>query len=87
MDKEIKNYQEFLEEQSKEQLIVFLKNHELIENNLRDKLELLSGCSYFGDQDGTDGACVNCYYDNHALHTRCCLFQNALRKYRNRIKD
>lgn len=87
MDKEIKDHQKFLEEQSKEQLIIFLKNHELIEKNLRDKLELLSGCSYFGDQDGTNGSCVDCCYDNPTLHTRCCVFQEALKRYRDRIKD
>ena len=52
------------------------------EELLRDKLFILSGCEHFGDQDGMNGCCIDCYNDNPHLHQRCCLFQTAVYSYR-----
>jgi len=71
---------EFLESQSKEQLIIFLKNTEYANKILREKLKMLTGCSGFGNQDCMDGSCVDCYYEEPELHAKCCQFQNEFRK-------
>ena len=85
MIKDLDNHRAFLEKQSKGQLIIFLNNKDLIENSLRERLELLSGCPCFGEQDGTNGACVECYYNNRILNERCCVFQESLIRYRDRV--
>ena len=71
---------EFLAEQTHEQLETFVLNAKMVESNLRDRLFLLTGCRDFGGQDGTNGACVDCYYYNNELHKRCCLIQEAFHK-------
>ena len=80
MDKRDK-YRDFLKKQSHEQLEIFLLNEDLVEDNLRSRLFLLTGCGDFGGQDGTNGSCVECYYNNRDLHDRCCLFQVAAHTY------
>ena len=70
------------EDYPKEQLLIFLKNNDLIIEDLRLKLELLTGCRDFGNSDGTDGSCIDCYYDNPTQWTRCDAFQHAWRQYR-----
>lgn len=75
------NKREFLKKQSHEQLEVFVLNGKIIEDNLRDRLFLLTGCSNFGGQDGMNGACIECFYENRDLHERCCLFQTAMHSY------
>ena len=75
------NKHDFLAKQSHEQLEIMVLNGEMVEDNLRDRLFLLTGCSNFGGQDGTDGACIDCYYNNRDLHERCCLFQEISRKH------
>ena len=69
-------------QQSKEQLIIFLKNNDYTMEKLRDKIFLLTGCAGFGDCDGTDGGCIDCLYDNPQQHKRCYLFQNTFHQYR-----
>lgn len=83
--KKLQSKEEWLNEQSKEQLIIFYKNNEYIINNLQNKIEFLTGCSCFGDPNGTDGACVECYYNNSQLHNRCLLFHPAIREYRKQM--
>lgn len=80
----IQSKDDFLAKQSHKQLEIFIHNYEYIEESLRNRLFLLSGCHDFGNQDGTNGSCIECYYNNPVLHHRCCLFQDSLYKY---IKD
>lgn len=83
-----KTKEEWYAEQSKEQLIIFLKNDDYEMQRLRDKIRLLTGCQGFGDCDGTNGGCIECAYDNPELHERCHLFQPAFHQYRkNRLKE
>ena len=76
-----------IEDYSKEQLLIFLHNNDLIIEKLRWKLELLTGCAAFGDSDGTDGGCINCYYDNQTQWSRCQAFDEAWKKYRKEKLD
>ncbi len=78
MIKPYESKEDFLKNQTHEQLEIFVKNGELIQDNLRQRLFVLAGCGDFGGQDGTNGSCVECYYNNRELHERCCLFQSAL---------
>ena len=83
--KKIQSKEEWLNEQSKEQLIIFIKNDEYENQRLRDKIALLTGCAGFGDCDGMDGSCIECYYNNTQLHQRCHLFQSAFHQYRKEV--
>jgi hypothetical protein len=76
-----------IEDYSKEQLLIFLRNNDLIIKELHWKLELLTGCATFGDSDGTDGGCIDCYYDNQAQWSRCQAFYGAWKKYRKEKLD
>lgn len=78
MIKPYESKEDFLKNQTHEQLEIFIKNGDLIQDNLRERLFLLSGCGDFGGQDGTNGSCVECYYNNRGLHERCCLFQTVV---------
>lgn len=69
--------EEYYSTQSKEQLIVYLLNSDDANKQLMSKLELLTGCSRFGEQDGTDGACVECFHNDNLLWNRCKLFREA----------
>ena len=80
--KELQSKEEWLNEQSKEQLIIFYKNNEYEIQRLRDKIALLTGCMGFGDCDGTNGGCIDCCYDNPQMFQRCNLFQPAFHQYR-----
>lgn len=84
MIESLKSRDEYLMGQSKEQLIIFIKNLELIESGLRDKLFLITGCRSFGGCDGTDGSCVECSENNSRQWERCYLFEIAYRRYRSR---
>lgn len=79
-----KTKQEFYESQSKEQLIIFLNNQDYVEQTLRERLFLLSGCGDFGYSDGTNGACVDCLYENRALWDRCHCFTFAYHDYKQK---
>lgn len=70
-----KTEKEFYESQSKEQLIIFLLNGNRENKLLREKLGMLTGCPCFGDCDGMNGSCVDCYYDNPTLNMQCSQFQ------------
>ena len=85
--KPIQTKEEWLNEQSKEQLIIFYKNQEYEIERLRDKLTLLTGCSCLGDSDGTNGSCVDCYYENINLNQRCEAFQTAFHQYRKEKRE
>lgn len=52
-----------------------------IEEDMRTRLHLLSGCSEFGKLDGMNGACVDCSINDKNLFERCGLFQEAVRTY------
>lgn len=70
-----KTKREYYESETKEQLIIFLLNGERENNLLREKLGMLTGCTCFGDCDGMNGSCVDCYYDNPKLNMECSQFQ------------
>ena len=65
-----------LQNETKEQLIIFLHNSEYTVDNLRDRLYRLTGCGDFGNVDGTVGTCVECFYDNPELFNKCWEFQH-----------
>lgn len=73
---------DWLSQQSHEQLQIFVTNLEYQNELLRDKLSLLTGCRGFGNADGMDGSCVECFYTTPEHHKRCVLFQETFRKYR-----
>ena len=73
---------EYYARQSHEQLEIFLMNSRYTEDTLRDRLFLLTGCSHFGEADGTCGSCAECCYENVELFDRCCIFRDAFRKYK-----
>ena len=62
---------DFLKEQTKEQLIIFLHNTELQLENLRDRMYKLTGCREFGALDGMNGNCVECFYNDRKLFEKC----------------
>lgn len=66
-----KTKEEFYKAQTKEQLIIFLMNQELTNNRLENTLVELTGCCHFGEVDGTNGACVECFYENKELFNKC----------------
>ena len=72
---------EFLARQSHEQLEIFVKNTEMQNDILRDRLFLLTRCRNFGGHDSTDGTCVDCCHDDRQMFERCCLFQTAAHAY------
>ena len=66
---------EFLEEQTKEQIIIFLHNTEFELENLRERMKKLTGCREFGALDGMNGTCIECFYDNKKLFEKCEAFK------------
>ena len=83
---EIKLKQEWISEQSRDQLEIFIVNQEYIEESLRDKLFLLTGFRYFGERDNMVGSCVDCCINNRDKYERCVLFQGMFSSYRNSNK-
>lgn len=81
VDNNRKELREFYQEQSHEQLVIFLMNHDLIENDLRQKLFLLTGCGCFGSSDGMNGSCVYCSIENEEQWRRCCAFEKMINTY------
>ena len=71
---------EFYESQSKEQLVIFLLNQDRENERLRNKLKILTGCEGYGDSDGMDGSCVECYHRNPILQMKCSQFQTNIYK-------
>lgn len=71
---------EFLEEQTKEQIIIFLHNTELELESLRKRMEKLTGCREFGYLDGMNGNCIECSYDNKKLFDKCWNFKFSKEK-------
>ena len=61
----------FLKEQTKEQLIIFFHNTELQLENLRDRMYKLTGCREFGALDGMNGNCIECFYNDRKLFEKC----------------
>lgn len=72
---------EYLRSVSHRQLEIMVRNSGYVNELLRDRLFLITGCRDFGGQDGTDGGCVECFYHNPELHNRCCLFQMMAHNY------
>lgn len=66
---------DFLKDQTKEQLIIFLHNTELQLENLRDRMYKLTGCREFGALDGMNGNCVECFYNDRKLFEKCEQFK------------
>lgn len=82
-----KSKREWLSEQSHEQLEIFVTNQEYIEESLRDRLFLLTGCRYFGERDNMVGSCVYCCIDDQDMYERCALFQDRFLSYRSQFKE
>ena len=78
-----KSPREFYASQNKQQLIVFLLNQDYRIQLFQEKLKMLTGCGSYGDCDGMDGSCIDCYYDNPVLHNTCREFQDEIFKKRN----
>lgn len=78
--------QEDLSEQPNEQFDILVTSQEYIEEFLRDRLFLLTGCRYFGERDNMVGSCVDCYIDNRDMYERCVLFQDMFLSYRSNLK-
>lgn len=76
-----------LEDHSKEELLTICNNYKYIVKNLQDRLELITGCFDFGIGDGTNGACVDCYYNNQDRWLRCNAFADAYVKYQEGKKN
>lgn len=72
---------EQLKDIPRSQLEVMVNNKDYVIDILRDRLFLITGCREFGGQDGTNGGCVECFYNTPDLHNRCCLFQMAMHSY------
>lgn len=73
--------EDYYSTQSKGQLIIYLLNSDEVNRELMSKLELLTGCGKLGEQDGTDGACVECFHDNNLLWNRCKLFRQTFKDF------
>lgn len=71
---------------SKEQLEIFCHNKDLEIEKMWHKLTLLTGCSTFGDSDGTDGGCVYCSEEDPVLWKRCHIFKYALKDFIDNYK-
>ena len=69
------NTKDFLNQQSKEQIIIFLNNAEYHIKSLQQRLYKLTGCSEFGNVDGMNGSCVECFYENRELFDKCEKFK------------
>ena len=77
---------EFYNSQTKEQLIIFLHNHEYQIESLRQRLERLTGCREFGNLDGMNGACVDCSYTTPELFEKCWNFHFNKREIKDENK-
>lgn len=66
---------ENLMNESKEQLIIWLQNSEMMRIQLHKRLEKLTGCAEFGLCDGMTGFCVECSYNEPELWERCHKFK------------
>lgn len=66
---------EQLMNESKEQLIIWLKNSEMTRMQLHKRLEKLTGCAEFGLCDGMIGFCVECSYNEPELWEKCNKFK------------
>ena len=64
--------EEFL---TNEQLRIFLHNQDYIIESLRQRLWRLTGCKDFGNLDGMNGACIECFYDDKQLFEKCEQFK------------
>ena len=58
-----------------EQLKIFLHNQEYEIESLRNRLYRLTGCNNFGNLDGMDGSCVECFYNDRKLFDKCWEFK------------
>ena len=78
MDEQEQTYEEFLNAQTKEQIIIFLHNTELELEDTQRRMEKITGCRIFGELDGMNGACVECFYNNKPLFDKCWNFVHGL---------
>lgn len=75
MEIKINDKKTYYESLPKERLVTYLMNQDYFLNLIEKKIAFLTGCPAFGNSDGTDGACVECFYHNHVLFERCEKFQ------------
>ena len=66
---------DFLKDQTKEQIIIFLHNTEQELESLRKRMEKLTGCREFGAVDGMNGNCIECFYNDRKLFEKCEQFK------------
>ena len=66
---------DFLKDQTKEQLIIFLHNTELQLESLRDRMYKITGCREFGTLNGINGNCIECFYNDKKLFEKCEQFK------------
>lgn len=71
----------FLKNQSHEQLEMIIMNEEHVEQELRKRLMVLTGCGDFGNSDGTIGDCVNCSFNRPDQFNRCDAFRDMMKSF------
>ena len=62
---------EFLDTVPRETLYIFINNDEYIINSLQERLFKLTGCCDFGNVDGMNGSCIECFHSNRELFEKC----------------
>lgn len=60
-----------LKKETKDTLIIWLLNSECQRLRMGIVLDKLTGCSQFGECDGTNGCCVECSYEQPELWQKC----------------
>ena len=65
------NDREYLQQQTKGQLIIFLNNADLTIEDLRRRMRKLTGCGDFGNLDGMNGSCIECQHKDPELFDKC----------------
>ncbi len=69
------NDKEYLQMQTKEQLIIFLVNADYTIESLRRRIKSLTGCEDFGNMDGMNGSCVECEREDPEIFQKCWNFK------------
>ena len=62
---------EFLDTVPRETLYTFINNDEHIIDSLQERLFKLTGCYDFGNMDGMNGSCIECFHLNRELFDKC----------------
>lgn len=57
------------------ELKIQLNNDDYMIASLRKRMKQLTGCGDFGNMDGMNGACVECFYEDRPLWDKCEAFK------------